>query len=137
MIEVLLINCTRISKNEIKEILKLGPFEAKKKTAIEIIRIVFSVKEAQKAEENFIKAFQKKEIPTEIEEIKTESGELLGDVLVKNSVLSSKGVWKRLVGEKAVHDLNEKQNINDFNLKVSKDLTLKIGKKRFVKVTIK
>jgi tyrosyl-tRNA synthetase len=137
MIEVLLVNCTRISKEEIKEIIKLGPLEAKKKTATEIIKIIFSEKEAQKAQENFIKTFQKKEIPTEMEEIKCSNGELLSEVLVRNKILSSKGEWRRLVLENAIHDLSKNQNIMDVNLKISENLTLKIGKKRFVKIVVK
>ena len=134
MIEVLLINCTRVSKEEIKEIIKQGPLEAKKKTATEIIKIIFSEKKAKEAEENFVKTFQKKEIPEEMEEIKASTGELLSEVLVKNKVLSSKGEWRRLVLENAVHDLGNNSNITDVNLKVSENLTLKIGKKRFVKI---
>lgn len=136
MIEILLINCTRISKEEIKEIIKLGPLEAKKKTALEIIKVIFGEKKAQEAEENFIKTFQKKEIPDEMEDIKCAQGELLADVLVKNKVLFSKGEFRRLVESNAVHDLIKKENITDPNTKISNNLTLKIGKKRFVKIKV-
>ncbi|OGI46093.1 tyrosine--tRNA ligase [Candidatus Nomurabacteria bacterium GWB1_40_6] len=134
MIEVLLINCTRVSKEEIKEIIKQGPLEAKKKTATEIIKIIFSEKKAKEAEENFVKTFQKKEIPDEMEEIKAGTGELLSEILVKNKILSSKGEWRRLVLENAIHNLGNNNNITDVNLKVLENLTLKIGKKRFVKI---
>jgi tyrosyl-tRNA synthetase len=137
MIEILLINCTRISKEEIKEILKLDPLSAKKKTAREIVKVVFNEKKADEARENFSKTFQKKEIPDEMEEINVNAGELLGDVLVKNKVLVSKSEWRRFVEGKAVHNLDKKENIDDFNLKISENLTLKIGKKRFVKILVK
>ncbi len=137
MIEVFLLNCTRVSKDEIKNIIDLGPFEAKKKTAVEILKIVFSEKEAKKAEENFVKTFQKKEIPEEMEEIAGNIGDLLVDVLVNNKILTSKGEWRRLVEGNAIHDLIENKHISDFNIKIKENLTLKIGKKRFLRVVIK
>jgi tyrosyl-tRNA synthetase len=137
MIEVLLINCTRVSKENIKEILQLGPLEAKKKTAVEIIKIVFGNQEAKTAEERFVKTFQKREVPEELEEIFCKTGELISEVLVRSKVLTSKGEWRRLVQGNAVHDLVKKENILDQNIKVLNEVTLKIGKKRFVKIIIK
>jgi len=137
MIEVLLLNCTRVSKEEIKEIINLGPLEAKKKTATEIIKIIFNEKKAKEAEDNFIKTFQKKEIPEEMTEINAQNGELLSEILVKNKCLSSKGEWRRLVLENAIHDLDKKENITDQNIKITENLKLKIGKKRFIKIILK
>ena len=116
---------------------KQNPRDLKMKLAYEIVKIYHGEKKAKQAEKNFIKTFQKKEIPDEIEEIKCSRGELLADVLVKNKVLSSKGEWRRMVLGNAVHDLIKKQNIIDLNLKTSDELILKIGKKRFVKIVIK
>jgi tyrosyl-tRNA synthetase len=109
----------------------------KKRIAHILVSNLHSEKSAKEAEENFIKTFQKKEIPDKMEEIKCKSGELLSEVLVKNKVLSSKGEWRRLVLENAIHDLDRNENITEVNLKISKNLTLKIGKKRFVKVLLK
>jgi tyrosyl-tRNA synthetase len=72
-----------------------------------------------------------------MEEIKVGGGQVLSEVLVANKILSSKSEWRRLVLEKAIHDLVKNENITDVNLKVSENLTLKIGKKRFVKIIIK
>ncbi|OGJ04149.1 tyrosine--tRNA ligase [Candidatus Nomurabacteria bacterium RIFCSPLOWO2_12_FULL_41_10] len=114
--------------------IKKNPMDLKKKIAHILVSSLYSEKEAQEAEENFIKTFQKREIPEEMEEIKYNKGELLSEVLVKNKVLSSKSQWRRLVLENAVHDLEKNENITDVNLKVSENLTLKIGKKIFVKI---
>ena len=129
-------NLTTDKINEIENSLKDGqnPMEFKKILAKTIISFYHSPEKAKEAEENFVKTFQKKEIPEEMEEIKASTGELLSEVLVKNKVLSSKGEWRRLVLENAVHDLGNNSNITDVNLKVSENLTLKIGKKRFVKI---
>ena len=112
------------------------PRDQKIKLAHEIVKICQGEDAANKAEENFINTFQKKEIPEEMEEIKTGAGELLGEVLVKNKILSSKSEWRRLVEGNGVHDLDKNINITDQNMKVSGNLTLKIGKKRFVKIVI-
>src|SRR3989338_7825787 len=114
--------------------IKKNPMDLKKKIAHILVSSLYSEKEAQEAEENFIKTFQKREIPEEMEEIKYNKGELLSEVLVKNKVLSSKSQWRRLVLENAVHDLEKNEKITDVNLKVSENLTLKIGKKIFVKI---
>jgi len=123
-------------KNELKKT-SVNPKDLKMKLACEIVKIYHGQEKAKEAEENFINTFQKKEIPDEIEEIKSKEGEMLSEVLVKNKILSSKSEWRRLVLENAIHDLGANQNITDPNLKVSSNLTLKIGKKRFVKVITK
>jgi len=126
--------CTNVDLSTIKK--DQNPRDLKMKLAYEIVKIYHGEKKAQEAEENFVNTFQKKEIPEEMEEIKAQSGELLSEVLVKNKVLSSKGEWRRLILGNAIHDLSKNQNITDVDLKISENLTLKIGKKRFVKVLV-
>ncbi|KKQ01854.1 MAG: hypothetical protein US12_C0039G0009 [Parcubacteria group bacterium GW2011_GWA2_36_24] len=72
-----------------------------------------------------------------MEEIKCSTGELLSEVLVKNKILLSKSEWRRLVLGQGAHDLDKNTNITDQNIKITENLTLKIGKKRFVKITTK
>ncbi len=126
--------CTDISDSEIPQ--TENPRDAKMRLAFEIVKIYHGEKKGKAAEENFVNTFQKKEIPDEMEEIKVNTGELLSEVLVKNKVLSSKGEWRRLVLENAIHDLLKDQKITDVNLKISENLTLRIGKKRFIKIKI-
>ncbi|MFA6520102.1 MAG: tyrosine--tRNA ligase [Candidatus Paceibacterota bacterium] len=113
---------------------KKDPMVLKKRIAHTLVANLHSEEEAQKAEENFSNTFQKKEIPEEIEEIKCDGGELLSEVLVKNKILPSKSEWRRLVLSNSVHDLTDNENIIDVDLEVRRDLTLKIGKKRFIKI---
>jgi tyrosyl-tRNA synthetase len=124
---------------KIKKDLESGanPRDLKMKLAFEITKIYNGEKKAKKAEENFIKTFQKKEIPTDIEEIICEKGETISDVLVKNKILASKGEYRRLVLGNAIHSLMKGENITDQNAKVLENLTLKIGKKRFIKLLTK
>jgi len=126
---------TDIPMEEIVKLnLKKDAMTLKKRVASLIVTQLYDEAKSKQAEEKFSDIFQKKEIPEEMEEIKTENGELLSEVLVKNKILSSKGEWRRLVLENAIHDLIKNQNITDVNLKISEDLTLRIGKKKFVKI---
>ena len=113
------------------------PRDQKVKLAHEVVKICQGEDAARTAEENFVNTFQKKEIPEEMEEIRADEEELLSEVLVKNKILTSKGEWRRLVLGNAIHDLSKNENITDVNQKFSENLTLKIGKKRFVRVLTK
>lgn len=126
--------CTDIPDSEIPQ--TENPRDVKMRLAFEIVKIYHGEKKAKEAEEHFINTFQKKEIPDEMEEIKAKSGELLSEFLVKNKILSSKSEWRRLVLENAIHDLLKNEKIIDVNLKLSENLTLRIGKKRFIKISI-
>ncbi len=117
--------------------LKKDAMSLKKRVASIIITSLHDEDAAVKAEENFTNTFSKKEIPDEMQELKADNGELLSEVLVKNKILSSKSEWRRLVLENAVHDLVKNTHISDPNIKLEENLTLKIGKKKFVKVQVK
>lgn len=124
--------CTDVSdipKNE-------NPRDNKIILGYEIVKIYHGEKKAKEAQENFINTFQKKEIPDEMDEIKIGEGEILVDVLVSKNILDSKSEWRRLVEQNAIHDLENDTRITDVNFKVEKNLTLKIGKKKFIKIIV-
>lgn len=124
--------CTDVSdipKNE-------NPRDNKIILGYEIVKIYHGEKKAKEAQQNFINTFQKKEIPDEMDEIKTVEGEMLVDVLVSENILDSKSEWRRLVEQNAIHDLENDTRITDVNFKVEKNLTLKIGKKKFIKIIV-
>lgn len=116
--------------------LKKDAMALKKRVASLIITQLHDETSAKFADETFSKTFQKKEIPDEIEKVKASAGELLSEVLVKNKILPSKSEWRRLVEGNGVHDLEKNSTIKDQNIKITENLTLKIGKKRFVKILV-
>ena len=122
-----------IEKFEIKK----DAMMLKKKAASLIITQLYDESMARAAEENFSNTFQKKEIPDSMDEFDVKEGELLSEVLVKNNILPSKSEWRRLVASNSIHDLSSDENITDQDIKLSKDLVLKIGKKKFIKINIK
>jgi len=128
---------TDIPEEEIASFdIKKSPMDLKKRVAKIIVTTLHSEEEANEVEINFVNTFQKKEIPEDIQEIQVVSGEPLSDVLVKNKIIVSKGEWRRLVLANAIHDLAKNQALKDPALKTQDDLTLKIGKKRFVKIQV-
>jgi len=115
---------------------KINPKDFKIRLGKEIVAIYHGEKSAKEAEDNFIKVFQKKEIPDEMEEIRAEKGDQISDLLIKNNILKSKSEFSRLVGEKAVHNLDTKEVIENIHFKINNNLTLKIGKKKFLRIVI-
>ncbi|MFH1956050.1 MAG: tyrosine--tRNA ligase [Patescibacteria group bacterium] len=111
---------------------KENPRDAKMKLAYEIVKNYHSEKEAEKAQENFIKLFQKKEIPDDIQEIKVGTERDLGDILLENKIIESKSEFRRLVDQGAIDVNNE--TIKDVYYKIEKSLVVKIGKKKFLKI---
>ncbi|MEI7709265.1 MAG: tyrosine--tRNA ligase [bacterium] len=117
--------------------LKKDAMSLKKRVAKLIIAQLYDDASAKSAEGAFSSTFQKKEIPDEIQEVSAKAGDLLSEALVKNKILLSKSEWRRLVEGKGVHDLVKNETIEDQNLKITESLTLKIGKKKFIKIKIK
>ena len=122
---------------EIESVLKEGktnPRDIKMKLAHQIVAIYHGEKEAGKAEEVFVRTFQKKEIPTDMPEVRASKGEILADVLLSAGLVSSKSDFRRLATEGAIKDIETNEKITDVHATVQKNLVLKIGKKKFAKV---
>ena len=110
------------------------PRDEKMRLAREIVRIYHGEKEARKAEENFVKTFQKGGLPEDVKEAWASKGDLLVGVLISEKLVSSKTDFKRLIAEGAISIDNKK--ISDINFKLQKSATIKIGKHRFLKIVI-
>lgn len=129
---------TGIPDDEIKKIKEdirlvlLNPRDAKMKLAYEIVKNYHGEKEAGKAQENFVKLFQKKEIPDDVQEIKVGTEKDLSEILLENKIIESKSEFRRLVNQGAI-DVNG-ETIKDVYYKIEKSLVVKIGKKKFLKI---
>lgn len=133
--------CTNVSLEDIKkykeEIEKgTNPRDIKIILAKEIVKIFYNTEKAEKAEKNFIETFQKGGAPENMQVLKTENGKSLAELLVENKIVSSKTDFRRLVSEGAVSDAVLGDKITDPNTKVHTPIVLKVGKKRFVKITL-
>jgi len=137
MMEVLFINNTLLSLNEIKEILNSNnPKEIKLRLAKEIIKIFYGEKEAKSAQRKWEETFSKKEIPKDAPTTEVSREELLIDTFLNNNIVSSKTEFRRLVEAQAITNLNTKEKVKDPNFRVQSGV-YRVGKKRFIKIKIK
>lgn len=134
---------TDISMDVIKNIeksLKDGenPIQYKKMMAFEIIKTIKGVKDAQKAQEYFVKTVQKKEIPDKITnyELSITNSNIV-DLLVEVELASSKSEARRLIEQggikvdgEIVKDINKEITISE------KGILLQRGKRQFIRVTV-
>lgn len=140
----LFVDCTYVPMNEIEKIKKqlkegkINPRDIKMNLAREITAIYHGEKEALKAEENFIKTVQNKEIPDEMEEFKFKDKEKdLVDLLLETKLVESKNDARRMIQQNAVKIDGE--IVNDVNLKIEitkKGKILQKGKRGFAKVSL-
>lgn len=135
MLEPLFVNMTRIDMSKKEEIMSMGPRKAKALIAKDIVARFHGQDQAEKAEEEFEKTFSKGGVPDDIETIQIMKGENLVDKLVKQQIVSSKTEWKRLIDANGVRDMDENK-IDAINYSPEKDVVLRIGKRRFVKVIV-
>ena len=114
-----------------------NPMLFKKKMAYEIVKIIKGEKAAEAAQKYFEQVFSKKELPTNISEIKISAGEFLIDVLVKNKLATSKADARRKVDQGGIKVDNDV--MRDWQLKLDKSYNrkiLKAGKREFRKIKI-
>ncbi|WP_297210865.1 MULTISPECIES: tyrosine--tRNA ligase [Thermodesulfovibrio] len=136
---------SHISIDELKELKKgiengkINPRDAKESLAFEIVERYHGRKLAERARENFVKLFRKREIPEEIEtvEVKDEGeGVWLPKVLKEKGIVKSTSEAVRLIKQGGIR-VNEDQIDNpDIKLK-SGEYVVRIGKRRFVKIVVK
>ena len=131
---------TDIPRSEIEEYkIKMeegeNPMKYKLRLAKEIVTRYHSKEEADKEEEDFIKVFSKKEIPEEVETFFVDSDELnLIDFLKEKNIISSKSEGRRIFEQGGIYVNNERFSDSSFKIKIDKEVIIKVGKRKFIKV---
>ncbi|PNR99760.1 tyrosyl-tRNA synthetase [Petrotoga mexicana DSM 14811] len=131
---------TDIPKDKIKDIenqMKSGevnPRDIKMVLAEEIVTLLYNREEAEKAKQNFVSIFQKREMPEDLPEIQVKTGETILDIVSKTRVYNSNSEIKRAIMQGAIR-------INDKKIKDFKDIIdcedgaiLRVGKKSYFKI---
>jgi tyrosyl-tRNA synthetase len=126
---------TRAPLAEIKEFEKelnkgANPRDIKKRLAEEIVTLYHGAKSAKLASAEWEKVFSNKQKPSEIEEVKVKSKNIV-DALVETRMASSKSEAKRLIGQKGVKVDDE---IATEETVVKSGNLLQVGKRKFVKI---
>lgn len=144
LIEKYFQSCTNYTAEQISEIKSglengsLHPKKAKMILAKELVTIYHGESEAQKAEDNFDKTFSQGDgVPDDVLSVNVAQGVLLADVLLANKLIESKSEWRRLVVSSAIENVSTKEKIEDANFTLQEDATIKIGKKRFIQISVK
>ncbi len=131
---------TDVSMKEIAQIesaIKKGknPMQFKKKLAFAIVEQLNSEQAAKSAAEEFEHLFQKGGISNSLPQIKVKSKSIeLVDFLVDNNLAPSKSEAKRLIKEGAVEIGG--QVIEEPEIELANNQVMRVGKKRFVRITL-
>jgi len=136
---------TNVSNEKLKEIKaaledgKTNPRDLKRELARTLVAMYYDEAAAIKAQEEFDKIFIKKEIPDEIEEFNIEENKEINilDLLLLVNFAPSKGEAKRLVQQGGVSIDGEKVSDVHQNIKIKSGMILKVGKRKFLKLTKK
>ena len=121
----------------------INPMTLKKRLAREVITQFHGKRDADEAEEDFTKVFQKRERPEDIPEYifaasYTQDGLCqlnIAPTLVREGIVKSNSELKRLLGQGAVELDGEKISTNIINARNGS--ILKVGKHNFVRIMIK
>jgi len=123
-----------LTDEDLEEIKKLHPKEAKLRLAEDIVAQYHSSSVAQEAQEAFEQVFSKKELPRDILEYKLKGSEDIIAILTKSGLVKSGNEARRLIKEKAITFAEKKIEQVDFMPK--KPGILKIGTRRFLKIIL-
>jgi tyrosyl-tRNA synthetase len=113
---------------------KLNPMQAKIDLAKSVIADFHSPADAAAAEAEFIRVFRNKEIPDDAPSLQLDADETLVDFIVRNGIVSSRGEVKRLHLQGGIYLDQERPETITCELKKGQSYTLKIGKRKFIKI---
>ncbi|MBI2355996.1 MAG: tyrosine--tRNA ligase [Candidatus Doudnabacteria bacterium] len=107
-----------------------NPRDIKKRLAEEIVTLYHGRQAAAQASKEWEKIFSNKEKPSEIEEVKVKSENIV-DVLVETKLAPSKSEAKRLLDQKGVRVNDE---VASEETKVESGALIQVGKRKFIKI---
>lgn len=132
MVEILFINSTLLSKEEIKNIIDSeDPRDVKLRLAFEITKIYHGEENAKNAQESWINTFTKKEIPTDVPEFKPTDYNLAA-TLIESNLVPSKAEVRRLLEQGGIKIDGEV--VVDANYTIPSGVILQKGKIHFLRI---
>jgi len=129
--------CTEMPFSEVEAIKSelessANPKDLKVRLAKEIVAMFYGRNVAEKTALNFGKGSG-----DDIKEIQVPLSSTLESALMGSGLVSSKSELRRLLEAGAIEDASSKEIFKSQDLKLDKDLVVKIGKHRFLKITMK
>ncbi len=124
-----------------KELIRTDPRNAKHDLAHSIVRLYHGSAKADEAREHFERTIVRKEIPDDIPEFlasdMSQSDIGLLDLMTEANLAASKGEARRLVQQNAVsvNEVKEGDIARRFDLSTDTPLVIKVGKRRYARIT--
>jgi tyrosyl-tRNA synthetase len=120
----------------------VNPMALKKRLAKELVEQFHDIQAARQAEEHFVRVFQRRELPEDVPELRTDGHRVrdgvyrvdLAVALVEGGLAQSRSEVKRLVAQGAVEMGGTK--VENTVLEIPDGEVLKVGKRSFVRLTI-
>jgi tyrosyl-tRNA synthetase len=134
---------TNVSAHELEGIGKQindrtgNPRDLKRRLARELVTLYYDKESARRAEEEFDKIFVAKEVPENIEDFAIHAGNgriSIVELLTTTRMASSNSDARRLIQQGGVSIDGEKVTDVNLILKLKKEVVLKVGKRRFLKI---
>jgi tyrosyl-tRNA synthetase len=124
---------TRIDLKTIKEYENsiTNPRDLKMKLAFEITKMYHSKKDAELAQDYFIKTFSKKEIPSEVEKFKPSKYDIVS-ILIESGLVPSKSEARRTIIQGGVKV--DGIVVKDVSCSVARNSIIQKGKIKFIKI---
>ena len=113
----------------------INPMNTKRELARKIVELYYDKEKAIEAENYFNNITVSKGIPEDIQEYHIEKEDLLVNVILDSGLLSSKSEARRMIKQSAVRIDDEVVEDIQLTLSPGEDRILKVGKRRFLKVT--
>lgn len=129
---------TRWTPPEIEEIEsgmasgQLHPRDIKMKLAHEIVSIFQSEQAAERAQEAFVRVFQRGNLPTDMPEFSLQDGQTVLDVLVEGNLVSSKSDGRRMIDQQGVR--LDGEVLTDPNQPLTQPGVLQVGKRKYLRL---
>ena len=112
----------------------INPMILKKRLAVELVTQLHGREEAVKADENFTKVFQNREMPEEITEFEVAADEDIRDIVTRANIAKSRSDANRLLQQGAISI--EGVKINSSKTPYQNGNIIRVGKHHFIKVVV-
>ena len=112
----------------------INPMILKKRLAVELVTQLHGREEAGKADENFTKVFQNREMPEEIAEFEVAADEDIRDIVTRANIAKSRSDANRLLQQGAISIDGVK--INSSKTPYQNGNIIRVGKHHFIKVVV-
>lgn len=113
---------------------RINPRDLKMRLAREIIAQLYDAEAARRAEEEFIRVFQRRELPSEMPEYRLNGPANIVGLLVDSQLAQSKSEARRLIEQGGVRLNDEPIRELEAVVEVREPAVLRVGKRRFIKL---